>query len=130
METAAVPDLWITLLKSCAMLCLVLGVLLLFPYAVKRLSGGRGGGGGEGHIRVLDAYPVSARERILLMEVMGERILVGVTSQSINCLAVIRGDRAVAPERPSPEREKGFFDLLKGKVRERQEREADDDKST
>lgn len=127
MEPAAVPDLWVTLLKSSAMLCLVLGALLLFLYAIKRLSGVRGKGGSEGLIRMLASYPVAPRERILLMEVMGERILIGVTAQSINCLAVISGDGKA--EQPEPPEKKRFLDVLKGAQRERKER-ADEESRT
>ena len=119
MNGAVMPDLWPTLLRSFAMLCVVLGLLLLFLYLVKRLSGYRRGEGGEGLIRLLAAYPVAPRERILLLEVMGERILVGVTPQHINCLAVLDGDKFVMPEEgePAPGGKK-FLDLLKGALGE------------
>ncbi len=130
MEPSAVPDLWVTLLKSCAMLCLVLGALLLFLYAVKRLSGMRGKGDREGLIRMLASYPVAPRERILLMEVMGERILIGVTAQSINCLAVINGDGEVEPGPSSePTEKRRFQDVLKGARRARKERSDEDSRN-
>lgn len=112
MDPATAPDLWITLLKSMGMLCVVLGMLLLFLFVIKRLSTVRGGVGGRGLIRVLESYPVAQREQVMLMEVMGEKVLIGVTPQNISFLTRIDSEGTF--EMPELPEKRSFMEVLKG----------------
>ena len=104
------PDLWITLLKSAAMLSLVLGAIIGALYLMRRLFYGRGGQVDRGVIRTLASCYVAPKERILLIEVLGEKLLVGVTPHSINCLATVSNERDI--EIPTQDLPSGFFASL------------------
>jgi len=89
------PELWMTLLKSLGMLSLVIGVLLGVLYLTRQLFNKRGGLSGRGIIRMLASYHISPKERVVLMDVLGEKILLGVTPQQIRCLAKITTEKDV-----------------------------------
>ncbi|MCF8067780.1 MAG: flagellar biosynthetic protein FliO [Desulfobacterales bacterium] len=113
--TVAAPELWISLLKSMAMLFVVLGVLIATLYFMKRIFLNRGGVTDRGLIKILATSYVAPKERIMLVDVMGEKLLLGVTSQNINCLAKIESDREI--EITNSNVPNGFFkNLLKGKM--------------
>ncbi len=88
--TALAPDLWMTLLKSFAVLCLVLGLVLALLFLLRRFALHPGRLGGNSVMKTLAIHHVGPKERVMLMEVMGERILIGVTAQQINYLTTIR----------------------------------------
>ena len=81
--------MWFMLLKSAAMLSIVLGVLLAVLYLVRRLYGQYSGVSDRGLIRLVATHHVAPKERIVLLDVLGEKILIGVTSQQITHLATI-----------------------------------------
>ncbi len=66
-------------------------------------------GGGQ-VIKVLSAAPVGSRERVLLLEVHGRQMLVGVTSNSVTPLHVFDADTPSVPERLQTD----FRSILKG----------------
>jgi flagellar protein FliO/FliZ len=68
---------------------LALVVVLIFGLAVaaRRLRLGRGVSGR--HLKVIDALALGARERLLLVEVAGERVLLGLTAGRIERLHVL-----------------------------------------
>lgn len=87
--TALSPDLWMTLLKSFAVLCVVLGLVLALLFVLRRFVLNPGRLGSSGVMKMLAIHHVGPKERIMLIEVMGERILIGVTAQQINYLTTI-----------------------------------------
>lgn len=97
------PELWMTLLKSFGMLCVVLGVLIAVLWLLRRLHV-HGVAGQPGLIQVLASSYVGPKERISLVDVLGEKFLIGVTSQKINLLAKISDkdnlcqEKSIAPE--------------------------------
>jgi flagellar protein FliO/FliZ len=68
------------------MLSLVLVVVIIFISAWLLRRYGRFPGVAEGNLKVLGALSVGQRERILLLQVGSEQILVGVTSNRISRL--------------------------------------------
>ncbi len=114
----ATPDLWMTLLKSFAMLLIVLGILLGALYLLKHFFYRQSGRVERGFIKMMASYPVAPKERILLLDVMGERILVGVTPQQISHLATLQPEKGVPMEAPADDPPEGFFNqLLKKRLR-------------
>lgn len=109
------PDMFIMLLKNVGMLGIVLAILILVLFLLKRYSFHGGGRGDQKMIHAVASYHVGPREKILLLDVIGEKILVGVTGQSITPLAVLdkEGLREITADSPS---EKGFAALLKSAV--------------
>ncbi len=104
------PDLWMLLMKTGLAVIVVLALLVGVLWLLKRMVHQRGGLAGRGMIRILTAYPVSPKGRIMLIEVMGQKMLIGVTAQSVNFLTRIEAeDLPVSndvPEVPS------FFEKL------------------
>lgn len=112
---AAAPEFWSAMLKSFGMLLIVLGVLIAVLWLIKRYVGQQSGMGKPGVIQLLASMYVAPKERIALIDVLGEKILIGITSHQINFLARIQDEENVCPEdSPVPD---GFFkSLLKRKL--------------
>ena len=105
------PDLWMSLLKSLAVLGLVLRLLLGVLYLMRRLYWRYSGAPDRGLIRMLAIHHVAPKERIVLLDVVGEKILVGVTPQQINYLATLtKGQEIPIPQ--SNEKPNFFSNLL------------------
>jgi|LNFM01.1.fsa_nt_gb flagellar protein FliO/FliZ len=66
---------------------LVLVLIFGLAIAAQRMRLGRGTSGK--HLRVVDALALGARERLLLVEVAGERVLLGVAGGRIERLHVL-----------------------------------------
>ena len=73
-------------LKTMAMLFLVLGLLVLVLYFMKRFLFLRRGAKGDLFIKVLSSLHLSPKERIEVIEVSGEKIVLGVTPGNISFL--------------------------------------------
>ena len=100
-------DLWFTLIKSAAMLCVVLGILLAVLFLIRRLFYQQSRNSGQGLIKMLATYSVAPKQRLLLLDVLGEKILVGITPQSIPRIATLQDAGEV--EIPNPALTSGFF---------------------
>ena len=80
------PELINTGLKTMAMLFIVLGVLVLVLYIMKKFISPKGRGKGELIIKVVSSLHLSPKERVEVIEISGERIVVGITPGNINFL--------------------------------------------
>lgn len=65
----------------------VLIAVLLAAWVLKRLQ--PSSWGGQGPLRVLATLPIGAKERVLLIQVGEEQLLIGVTANQINNLHVL-----------------------------------------
>jgi flagellar protein FliO/FliZ len=65
-------------------LALVVAVILAAAWAMRRMVPGATGAGAA--LRVVGALPLGPRERLLLVEVGGRQLLLGVTAQQISTL--------------------------------------------
>jgi flagellar biosynthetic protein FliO len=79
-------DLINTGLKTIAMLFIVLGFLVLVLYLVKKFILPKGKAKGDMLIKVLSTLYLSSKERVEVIEISGEKIVVGVTPGSISFL--------------------------------------------
>jgi flagellar protein FliO/FliZ len=121
----ASPELWVTLLKSAAMLSIVLALLIGVLFLMRRLFYGNARVSDRGLIRTVASSYVAPKERIVLIEVLGEMVLLGVTPQAINCLAKIPADsRLEIPEPSDPDR--FFSNFLKNALSGRYRRNDSD----
>jgi len=76
------------LLRTALGLVLILGLVFALAWAARRISGGRlGSRSGSGPIRIVAQQALGVKERLLLVEVGGRRILLGVSSGRIGRLA-------------------------------------------
>lgn len=73
-------------LKTGAMLCVVLGLLVLSLYLMKRFLFFKKGREGDMMIRVLSSLHLSPKERIQVVEIAGVKIVLGVTPGGISFL--------------------------------------------
>ena len=74
-------------------LTVVVGVLLLCLWLLKRVSAPRGSARG---LRVLGAAPVGPRERVVLVEVGGKVLVLGVAPGRVNTLDTLQPDQLAA----------------------------------
>lgn len=80
------PELINTVLKTIAMLFIVLGLLVLVLYLIKRMMSPKGKAKGDLFIKVVSSLYLSPKDRVEVIEISGERIVLGVTHGSINFL--------------------------------------------
>lgn len=82
-------------------LALVLVMIFGLALASQRLRLGRGANGR--HLRIVDALSLGARERLLLVEVAGERVLLGVAGGRIERLHVLAAGATDTVAAPFPQ---------------------------
>jgi flagellar protein FliO/FliZ len=83
------PDVAGNLAQMLAGLAIVIGLLLASLWLIKRLSSPRGAAAG---LKVLGAVPVGARERVVLVEIAGTVLVLGVTSSNVCTLHNLGAD--------------------------------------
>lgn len=67
-------------------LCFITLLIIALAWFVRRFGSGVVGSNGQMHI--LMTLPLGTRERLLLVDVAGQHLLLGVTANNINCLHV------------------------------------------
>jgi flagellar protein FliO/FliZ len=93
-------EIWVAFARTFSMLVLVLAVLLLVFYLIKRFSTLNHFKGGKNHIRIISAHHFSAKEKLVLVDVMGEILLLGVTPQNISKLSSVDHPMESLPHEP------------------------------
>ncbi|MDX1519666.1 MAG: flagellar biosynthetic protein FliO [Gammaproteobacteria bacterium] len=68
-------------------LLLVIVIIFVITWVIRRVPGLQNMG--QGTIRIIDSLPLSQRERILLVQINRQQLLLGVTSQHISTLHVL-----------------------------------------
>ncbi|MCE2869843.1 MAG: flagellar biosynthetic protein FliO [Oxalobacteraceae bacterium] len=109
---------WLSFIASFTVVLVLLGLVL---FALKKMQNGGLPGMSPRRIRILDTISIGPRQKIILLRVKDEDILVGVTAQQINTLAgfplsseEMAADQvsATASSEPSAPLAKRFADLL------------------
>lgn len=77
------PDIGSSLAQLVGGLAVVVALLLGSLWLIKRVSGPRGAAGA---LKVLGAAPVGPRERVVLVELADQVLVLGVTPSSVNTL--------------------------------------------
>jgi len=75
---------WLSFAFSFGVVLALLGALL---YMLKRMQNGNLLGMGQRRIRVMDSMSLAPRQKIVLVRVRDQDILLGITAQQINTLA-------------------------------------------
>ena len=99
MDAAGDISLMGTAVKTVAMLALVLGCVVLVIYLMRRFMGWGAQHRGDLEITRLGAFYFSPRERIEVMEISGERIVLGVTSGRISYIKTLRTSNEYTEEK-------------------------------
>ena len=116
---AAQPDLFLTLVKSFGMLAIVIAILVGVMYFMKRFTMFGAHPSGKSPIRMLSALNLGPRERVVLIEVEGKKILIGVTQQAVQFLTAIENpDSATAGPGEGKETGAGFSKIFRKAVDE------------
>ena len=113
---SADADIWSAFARSFGMLFMVLALLLLIFYLLKRFLAARTGNTTKDLIKVLTVHHLSPKEKLILVNVMDETILIGVTPNQISTLKVMDKSvdvSSVSKADLSQEAHSGFQDLLK-----------------
>jgi len=79
--------MWMEFAKSFGMLFVVLAFFLLALYLVRRFSGRFGASGSVKLIKVLTVHHLSPKEKLVLVSVQNEAVLIGVSPAGISSLA-------------------------------------------
>jgi flagellar biosynthetic protein FliO len=82
----ALPDSGAYLTQVFLALMVVIGLVFAVGWLMRRVGGGALVG--SQHMKVLATMPMGTRERVALIDVAGQQLLVGVTATSINTLHV------------------------------------------
>ena len=97
---ALTSEIWKAFAKSSAMLAFVIALLLLILYGVNRFSSLRGKGRGRKEIEVISVHHLAPKEKLVLVDVLDRRILLGITAQTITPLATFDRDKTLPKEEP------------------------------
>ena len=91
-------------IRTLAMLFLVLGLLLGTLYFLKRFSLRNSMAHGEAGIRLLSSLSLSTRDRIQVVEIAGEKIVLGISPGGITCITKLGGNEAENEEKGGQDR--------------------------
>ncbi|MCF6249611.1 MAG: flagellar biosynthetic protein FliO [Desulfobacula sp.] len=89
---SSTSDIWFAFARTFSVFFVVLALLILVFYMIKRISAAKGVNGSFNHINVLSMHHFSPKEKLVLLDVLGETILIGVTSNHISKLSSIETD--------------------------------------
>ena len=85
-------DIWYAFIKTFSMLFLVLALIVFVFYFIRKFSTVKGVKGSKDFIKVLSIHHLSPKEKLVLLDVLGETILIGVTPTNISKLSSIDSD--------------------------------------
>lgn len=91
-------------------LLLVVSAIVSLAWIYSRLQGGRARN--SGIIQVLATQPLGAKERVMLVDVAGQHLVIGVTASQIQTLHIL--DQPIAVEAEAAVNDEGFAARLKG----------------
>ena len=92
-------------------LIVVIVVIFAAAFLLRRVQGLRGGA--QGAVILKGGLQVGARERVLLIEAQGRRVLVGVAPGSVRALHVFDASENVAIAEATPVQPAAFAEKLK-----------------
>lgn len=104
-------DMWVEFAKSFGMLFAVLAFFLLALYLVRKFSGRFGTRDSVELIKVLSVHHLSPKEKLVLLSVQDESVLIGVSPAGISSLA--RFDKIPGAALEPSQTGTGFENLLK-----------------
>lgn len=84
LQSDAIPPYY--LLKLGGALVLVLLVFIAFTWGMKKFNGIQAG---QGDLKILSGINLGAKEKVVIVEVSGKQLVLGVTASSINKLMVM-----------------------------------------
>ena len=112
---------WAEWLSMIASFLLVIGLLVATLFALKKLNLGIGGDEGK-RLKILEVKNLGARQKLLLVSVNTEQILLGLTPQGITRLGGWEAQDALADDKlatdaPTEQKSKNFKQFLSQTVK-------------
>lgn len=104
------PDIWLAFTRTFGMLFIVLALFVLAFYLFRKFSGMGIKGSGDTLIQVMAVHHLSPKEKLVLVNVAGQAILVGVSPSGMSRLAQL--DHCPTPSSPNDESGRGFASTL------------------
>ncbi len=92
-------DIWIAFARTFSMLFLVLALLILAFYLIKKFTVAKGGKGNKDYIKILSVHHLSPKEKLVLVNVLGESILIGVTPANISKISTVKTDIDISEQK-------------------------------
>ena len=111
---SSTSDIWFAFARTFSVLFVVLALLILVFYLIKKVSTAKGSNGSGNHINVLSMHHFSPKEKLVLLDVLGETILIGVTPNQISKLSSIETDLDFSVKKN--EKQSRFSDYLSQKL--------------
>jgi len=101
---------WLTIALNFAIVLALLGGVL---YVLKRMQNGNLLGNPQRKIRIIEAISVAPRQRVILLRVKDQDVLIGVSPQQINHLAsfALTAEEVVAESTPHTDGNEGANSL-------------------
>ncbi len=92
-------QIWFAFIKTFSMLFLVLAVIVLVFYFFRKFSTAKGVKGGKDFIKVLNVHHLAPKEKLVLLDVLGDTILIGVTPTNITKISSIKENHLLKKEK-------------------------------
>ncbi|MFH2060627.1 MAG: flagellar biosynthetic protein FliO [Pseudomonadota bacterium] len=108
------PDIWFAFARTFGMLFFVLALLIFAFYLVKKFSQAKGVKGHKDFIKILSVHHLSPKEKLVLLDVLGQTLLVGVTPSNISKISSI--DQKINLSDDNPVQTFQFSDFLAKKL--------------
>lgn len=99
-----------TYIQTGLALALIVGLLIGFTWLARKLSGGKGFG--QGSMKIVGGVALGPRERIVLLEVGDEWLVIGIVPGQIRTLHRLAKDATITDNTPSASAEKPFSQWL------------------
>ncbi|MDH4320368.1 MAG: flagellar biosynthetic protein FliO [Desulfobulbaceae bacterium] len=106
------PSLAIATLKAFGALAVVLGLLMLFAAALKKLGLSGQTPHGDGLIKVLETRMIAPKKFVAILDIAGQTLAVGITDQQISLLTTLTPDEKLLALARQPQPASRFASLL------------------
>lgn len=93
-------EIWKAFAKSSAMLVLVIALIFLLLYGVRHFSSSRKKTKGRKEIEVIAVHHLAPKEKLVLVDVLDRKILLGITAQTITLLATFDRNKTLSKQEP------------------------------
>ena len=111
------PELFSSLLKIAAALAVTIGVMILLIFLFKKAMQRGGGEGNKDLIRILSSRYMGPKSSIMLVDVMGHVLVIGMANGTMSLLTEIMDPESLEQlkgMREAQQRGSSFSDYLKG----------------
>ncbi|RLC23294.1 MAG: flagellar biosynthetic protein FliO [Deltaproteobacteria bacterium] len=85
-------EIWFAFARTFSVLFLVLALLIFTFYLIKKISTAKGVKGGKDFIKILSVHHLSPKEKLVLLNVLGDTFLIGVTPSNISKISSFEKD--------------------------------------